>query len=601
MLRIFRSKFFRFFGVGSGGAGPYFVVHKRYQLNTPFPQYDGQRPFRILAYLETRKLLRKGSLRRPRAAAIAQLELAHDREYLRSMEEPGALTPILGMELNPEHQDRFLCFQRLVCGGTLRSARLAEKHRAVAVNLGGGFHHAAHAHGAGFCVFNDVAIAVKALRAKGREYPMLVIDLDLHDGDGTRSIFADDPTVHTFSIHNRHLGEVGATESTSLALGSDVGDQEYLAALEESLPAVVADFRPGLVFYLAGSDPCIDDKLGDWRVTLEGMLQRDRRVMELLRGVPTVILPAGGYGPRAWRHGAAFLSWIMTGDSRLEIPAELELPVDHFRRLTRHMRTHPLPLPDEAGDQVDAEDDWGLREEDVAPPGREETHFLGAFSRYGVEMALEDYGLLDRFRDLGFKELDLSLDLKDPLGHTLRIQTGGPDPLVVFETRLRIDKASIPDHAMLSIEWLLFQDTRSTFEMNRPLLPGQKYPGLGLLRETAAVFIVLAERLELDGLLFTPSHYHLAALSRPLGHSPDPTSEGRHQALTSLLKGVRLPEAGRVVEGSQIWDEAAGEVYQWQPSPVVIPVSEPMKEFFASPDYRTRVQAAMADQRLRRL
>ena len=600
MFTFFKKILSGLLGGPNGPPGPRFVVHKRYQLNTPFPQYDGRRPFRILAYLEMRGLLRKGMLRRPRPATIAQLELAHDRDYLRSMEAPGALRPILAMDLEPKDQDRFLCFQRIVCGGTLRAARIAERRQDLAVNLGGGFHHAARRHGAGFCVFNDVAIAIKALRAKGRDYPILVIDLDLHDGDGTRSIFAEDPSVHTFSIHNRHLGDTTAVASTSVALGPDVGDDAYLAALEEHLPRVVAEFQPGLVFYLAGSDPSIDDKLGNWRISLEGLLARDRRVMELIKGLPCVILPAGGYGPRAWRHGAAFLSWLLGGDSRLEVPLELELPVGHYRRLTRHMKTHPVLLPEEESDGGNSQDDWGLNEDDVAPPGDRDTHFLGAFSRYGVEMALEEYGLLDRLRRLGFKELRVALDLDDPLGHTLRVQTGGPRPLVVFETRLRIDRSSRVDRRFLSIEWLLIQDTRSSFEMNRPLLPGQKYPGLGLLRETAAVFIVLAERLDLDGLIFTPSHYHLAAMSRPLGFSPDPQEEGKHRAVAALLKELRVREATQVVEGGHIWDAAAGQVLGWQPSPVIIPVSPRLKEHFASTEYQQQAEAAAAGYHLSR-
>ena len=599
------------FTPGSLVPGPRFVIHRRYQLATPFPQYDAKRPFRILSYLESRGLLRKATLRRPRPVSIGQLELAHDRAYLRSMEKPGALEPILGVALDPKAQDKFLCFQRMVCGGTLRAARIALRRRDLAVNLGGGFHHASRAQGSGFCVFNDVAIAVASLRSKGLTSPILVVDLDLHDGDGTRSIFADDPTVHTFSIHNKHLGSIEAVASTSVALGTEIDDETYLRAVAEFLPPVVAEVKPGLVFYLAGSDPFIDDKLGDWRISLDGLLARDRLVMKLIGDTPRVILLGGGYGPRAWRHGAAFFSWLLTNNSELEVPLELELPVDHYRKLTRLMKTDPVVMPDEevhdrevnGGDSGSSdENDWGLNDEDIGLAGQTgDSLFLGHFSRYGVEMALEEYGLMEELRNLGFKELRVAMDLDDPLGHTLRIQTGGMKPLVVFETRLRIDRSRDPGRAYLSVEWLLIQDTRSRFEISRPLLPGQKYPGLGLLRDTAAVLVVLCERLELDGLVFTPSHFHLAAMSRPLALNPDPVEEGRFQAVMEVLKGTRLREAAAAVEKGEVIDGATGQPLAWRPSPVVIPVSARLKDFFASDAFADQVKAAMALCRFSRL
>ena len=604
------SRIRNWFLPGTKVPGPRFVIHQRYQLDSPFPQYDSKRPFRILSYLRAHRLLARGTLRRPQPATISQLELAHDKDYLRSMEQPGALEPILGVSLDTGAQDQFLCFQRIVCGGTLRATRIALRRHDVAVNLGGGFHHASRGHGSGFCVFNDVAIAVAALRAKGFNLPILVIDLDLHDGDGTRSCFADDATVHTFSIHNKDLGSTEAVASTCIALGSDIDDETYLQAVREHLPPVVEKFQPGLVFYLAGSDPFIDDRIGDWRISLDGLLSRDKLVMGLIEDIPRVILLAGGYGPRAWRHGAAFFSWLLTGNSKLDIPLEMELPVDHYRKLARLMKTNPHLMPDEeihdrgassaphpAGDQ----DDWGLTQEDIGPPGQSsDSHFLGLFSRYGVEMALEEYGLMDRLRRMGFQELQVGIDLTNPLGHTLRIQTGGMKPLVVFETRLRIDRTGESGRGFLAVEWLCIQDTRNSFEIGRPLLAGQKYPGLGLLRDTAAVLVVLCERLDLDGIIFTPSHFHLAAMSRPQAVNLDPSAEGQFQAVMQLLKDVRLREATALVENGGIVDENTGEILVWKPSPLVIPVSAELKNYFHSREFSDQVKSAATSCRVAR-
>ncbi len=576
--------------------GPYFIIHRLYQLEAPFPQYDPRRPFRILSFLETRNLLRRGTLRRPRPVTIKQLQSVHDPDYLHSLEETGALRQVLGFDLDVKTQDKFLCFQRMMSGGTLRAARLAVGKNEVAVNLGGGFHHASADKGSGFCVFNDVAITINTLRRHGLDCPVLIIDLDLHDGDGTRAIFKTDPTVHTFSIHNKTLGSAEAVASTCIELGSNVGDDHYLDTLKKHLPQVMRDLQPGLVFYLAGSDPGARDELGDWRISLDGMLARDRFVMKLVRQdvcIPCVILLAGGYGRHAWRHGAAFFHWLLKGTRGIDIPLELELPVGHYRRLTRLMKNPVLMADEKSTEKKNSEDDWGLQENELGMPGQYvESRFLGTFSRYAVEFALVEYGLMDRLLRLGFEELRVAIDLDDPLGHTLRVQTGGSEPLVVLEVKLQVDRHSHPGQAFLSIEWLLIQDTRSRFEMSRPLLPGQKYPGLGLLRDTAAVLVVLCERLELDGLIFTPSHYHLAAISRPLASCADPEIEGRFRAVQKAVSGMDLLQATLAVESGKVIDEATGQVVPWQPSRLIIPVSEELKKELSSQKFRDDVGKA---------
>ena len=585
MWRILKH-FFRSRGPSDG---PRFVIHGDYLLDLPFPQYDAHRPFRILSYLEKHGLLRRDMLRRPRPASLRRLKTVHDEEYLRSLENPGALKPVLGFSLDATGQDEFLHFQRLMCGGTLRATRIALRRGNLAINLGGGFHHAAPATGSGFCVFNDVAIAVAALRDKGFSDPVLIIDLDLHDGDGTRAFFADDPTVHTFSIHNQDLGDTRAVASTSLALGSGVDDETYLACLRQHLPRVVAEVKPGFVFYLAGSDPGLNDKLGDWRISLEGMLTRDRFVMEQVPpGTPCVVLLAGGYGHQAWRHGAAFFSWLLTGSSDLNIPLELELPVDHYRRLTRWMKNPRIqPKTEKSGK---ASGDWGLSEEDLGLAGaRRPQLFLDLFSSHAVEMALEESGLLNRLRRPDFEGLRVALDLTDPAGHTVRILTIDDEPLVLMEIRLRVDRTSISGHAYLVVEWLLIQDAGSRFEISRPLLPGQKYPGLGLLRDVVAVLVVLCERLELDGLMFTPSHFHLASLARPLAHDRDPEGEGKFQAIQQAVADLSLREAAVAVESGRVTDTRTDQPLLWEPTQLIMPVSDPCRGFFESPDYRNEV------------
>ncbi len=576
--------------------GPRFVIHDDYRASVPVGPYDPERPARIVSYLQKQRLLRRGMLRRPRPVSLKRLALVHDPAYLHALADPGAVTSILGTAVDGDAQDRFLAVQRLMCGGTLRAMGHARLTGCTAVNLGGGFHHAYRDRGSGFCAFNDVAVAIASLRRRGYAEPILVVDLDLHDGDGTRAIFADDPTVHTFSIHNRDLGDTKAVASTSVALGSGVDDETYLAAIHTHLPPVVAAVEPALVFYLAGADPALDDRLGDWRVTLGGLLARDRFVLGLLReecGCPVVVLLAGGYGPRAWRHGAALCSWLITGRSALAIPVEFELPIHFYRKLGRFMKE-----PGRGGKRrrpAESPDDWGLTPDDVAGTlaGRE-SRFLGRYSRHGIELALEESGLMDRLRSRGYRDLRLDLDLSDPLGHLLRIvEQDDGERTVLFELRLRIDRAVLPGQTVLLVEWLLIQDAGGRYEMTRPLLPGQQHPGMGLLRDVAAVLIVVCERLDLDGVAFTPSHYHLARMSHPAGCFADPEREGRYLAISRAVGHLPLDEAAAAVHGGRLEDEATGATLAWEPALVVLPVSERLKAWLEAPQ-RKKVEARAA-------
>src|SRR5947209_4095255 len=142
--------------------------------------------------------------------------------------------------------------------------RLALAQRGIAVNLGGGLHHAFRDRGERFCAVNDVAVVIAEARAGGFAGQILVVDLDLHDGDGTRTILAGDPAVHILSIHNLTTAPVAGNASV-LELGGEVEDEAYLAAVDARLPALVGRVSPALAIYLAGCDPAADDAIGNWR------------------------------------------------------------------------------------------------------------------------------------------------------------------------------------------------------------------------------------------------------------------------------------------------------------------------------------------------
>jgi acetoin utilization deacetylase AcuC-like enzyme len=185
-----------------------------------------------------------------------------------------------------------------VVRGTVDAAEAALTH-GIAMNLAGGTHHAFPDRGEGFCTFNDVAVAVRRLQALGRIRRAAIIDLDVHQGNGTHACFAEDPSVFTFSMHgakNFPFHKVPGSLDVELADGTS--DDEYLALLATHLAPVLHAAQPDLVIYLAGADPHEGDRLGRLRLTFDGLRRRDAMVLQACReiGVPVCITIAGGYG-----------------------------------------------------------------------------------------------------------------------------------------------------------------------------------------------------------------------------------------------------------------------------------------------------------------
>ncbi|SHO62681.1 Acetoin utilization deacetylase AcuC [Pseudoxanthobacter soli DSM 19599] len=186
---------------------------------------------------------------------------------------------------------------RMATSGTVLAARLALAH-GIAANTAGGSHHARRSGGAGFCVFNDVAVAIRALLAEGRIERALVVDCDVHQGDGTAEIFSQVPEVFTLSIHaEKNYPAEKERSDLDAPLPDDTGDRDYVALVREIVPKAVVNHRPDIVFYLAGVDPHRDDKLGRLALTDAGLVERDRFVIDAVReaGVPLAAVIAGGY------------------------------------------------------------------------------------------------------------------------------------------------------------------------------------------------------------------------------------------------------------------------------------------------------------------
>lgn len=243
-------------------------------------------------------------------ASEGELALVHLPEYIAAVFE-GWLTPAqlreIGFPWSPGMAER----ARRSVGATVQAARVARRE-GVAANLAGGTHHASAASGGGFCVFNDIAVAARLMQAEqfraGRgALPVAVIDLDVHQGNGTASIFADDPSVYTLSLHGaKNFPFRKIASDLDVDLPDGCGDAAYLAALERALERLWTEHearhaaQPGLIFYQAGADVLATDRLGRLALTPQGVAERDQRVFTAARerGIPLVLTMGGGYGER---------------------------------------------------------------------------------------------------------------------------------------------------------------------------------------------------------------------------------------------------------------------------------------------------------------
>lgn len=268
-------------------------------------QYDlnlGNHVFPSVKYrLIKERLLREGIARpddlvEPTAASDEDVALVHHREYIRKL-RTGKLSYLEILRLEIPYSPELIRAVWLCAGGSILAGRLALE-KAIGVNIGGGFHHAYPDHGEGFCVLNDIAIAVRCLQKEGAIQRAITVDCDVHQGNGTAAIFAGDHTVFTLSIHQENNYPYPKPPSDlDINLEDSVGDDEYLARLGEGLEKALAEFQPDLMVYVAGADPYREDQLGGLRLTQEGLEKRDRLVYGKAgeKKIPVAVTLAGGY------------------------------------------------------------------------------------------------------------------------------------------------------------------------------------------------------------------------------------------------------------------------------------------------------------------
>ena len=275
------------------------VYHEGYDLNLGAHVFPSQKYRLVFEKLIADGIASQEDFLRPEPAGDADILRVHTAEWVKKLKTATlSLSDIMKLEV-PYSKELVEAFW-LAAGGTILAAKAAAKD-GFGSNLGGGFHHAYPGHGEGFCAIHDVAVAIRSLQADGSIRKAMVVDTDVHQGNGTAAIFAKDPSVFTLSIHQENNYPAHKPPSTlDLDLEDGVGDEEYLGALLPAVRKSLADFEPDMLFYVGGADPYSEDQLGGLALTLEGLRIRDASVFEEARQrkVPVANTFAGGYAMR---------------------------------------------------------------------------------------------------------------------------------------------------------------------------------------------------------------------------------------------------------------------------------------------------------------
>ena len=272
------------------------IYHEGYDLNLGGHVFPSHKYRMVRERLLAEKFAEAEDFIQPEPATGEDLLLVHEEGWITRLCEgtlDGAELAMLEIPYSKKMVDAFL----LAAGGSILAARCALRD-GVACNIGGGFHHAYPAHGEGFCAIHDVAVAIRRMQKDGLVERAMVVDTDVHHGNGTAAIFADDPSVFTLSIHQYHnYPQFKPPSDVDIHLENGVGDDEYCQRLGAACQKAMNKFHPQLVMYVAGADPYHDDQLGGLALTIEGLKARDRLVFDLAREHQAAIATtvAGGY------------------------------------------------------------------------------------------------------------------------------------------------------------------------------------------------------------------------------------------------------------------------------------------------------------------
>ena len=272
------------------------IYDDRYDLNLGAHVFPSQKYRLVYERLLQDAIASREDFLKPSPASDEDILRVHSQDYVYKL-KTGSLTRAEVMRMEVPYSAELIEACWLAAGGSILAARRALED-GFSANIGGGFHHAYPDHGEGFCVIHDVAVAIRKMQADGAIERAMVVDTDVHQGNGTAAIFGGDETVFTMSIHQEHNYPYPKPPSTlDVNLPDGVADADYLAILEKYLHRSFDEFSPQLLFYVAGADPYGEDQLGGLALTMDGLARRDALVMGYAQRnqVPTAVTLAGGY------------------------------------------------------------------------------------------------------------------------------------------------------------------------------------------------------------------------------------------------------------------------------------------------------------------
>ena len=533
----------------------------------PLPAFEGKmgaEPRRadfVAWYCQAEPLLSRCVLRRPERIQYEDLLRVHTPTYLDAVNHVEELGRIFASDPTELPLDELMLSMRLGCGATLSATRWVLSKGGAAVNLHGGFHHAARAHGSGLCVWNDLAVAIAVVRSEGFSGQVVILDLDAHPPDGSADCLGADEKVFIGSLSGSDFGTLGPADvadahhridETLLPEGCE--DGRYLAALSSLLSRIP---KPDLLMVIAGGDVLRNDRLGKLGLSLEGARARDRMIVHALPDVPTVWTPGGGYSADAWKVLAGTLLAV-AADSSQRILSDYDPLRSRFANIASDLSVSSLGGADE------------ISEEDLADllgAPVERRRLLDYYTTEGLEYGLTRYGVLPFLRRLGYDRFRIEVRRAASGGDTMHLFGQVKDGKESLLIDCSVEKQQLGQDPVLYVHWLNLRNPQVQFSVRRPQLPGQDVPGLGIAREMVEVLGRVAARLKLHGVAYRPAYFHTAYPARHRFRFVQPDRQGRFLALVRDLSYLSLLDASTALAEGRV--RLCGAPYQWEADEMV--------------------------------